>query len=335
MRRILAVLFLILPCVPLASAYHRSVKRGERTGPVFGSLFMTCFHLPLTAMAPMKNILPALLAGLLLVPVTALAQEAPPRTITNVTGDVYTFQNGGHVSVFLVTDQGIIASDPINQEAAEWLKRELASRFDQPVKYVVYSHDHADHIGGGEVFDDEAVIIAHERAKATILGENRPTAVPEVVFSDRMSLELGGKIVELVYVGRGHSDNSLVMVFPEERAVFAVDFISVKRMPYQDLSDSYFPDWIDAVKRVEAIDFDILIPGHGPVGTKADATEHREYLEALYEAVLKAAREGQSLEDAKQSIRLDAYSHFGQYEAWLPMNIEGVYRRVSLHRRGN
>ena len=283
----------------------------------------------------MRTLFLLLLVGLLPLPTSAFAQDAPARTITNITGDLYTFQNGGHVSVFLVTNQGVIATDPINNAAARWLKSELERRFNQAVKYVVYSHDHADHIGGGEVFDDEAVIIAHEKAKDAIIGEKRPTAIPEVVFSDRMSVELGGKHVELIYVGRGHSDNTLVMFFPEERAVFAVDFISVNRMPYRDLSDSYFPDWIEAIRGVEAIDFDILIPGHGPLGTKADATEHRQYLEALYEAVLQAARDGQTLEEMQQSIRLEAYNHFGQYDAWLPLNIEGVHRQVSLHRRGN
>lgn len=272
---------------------------------------------------------------LLIMPTQIWAQDAPARTITNISGDLYKFQNGGHISVFLVTEDGIIASDPINKDAATWLKAELTARFDKDVKYVVYSHDHADHIGGGEVFDDTAVIVAHEKARDAIIGERRPTAVPEVVFSDQMKIALGGKIVELIYVGRGHSDNTLVMHFPEERVVFAVDFIAVKRLPYRDLADSYFPDWIDAVKRVEAIDFDTLVPGHGPNGTLEDVIEHRQYLEALHAAVLNAAREGQSLEEMKQSIKLEAFSHLGQYEAWLPMNIEGVYRHVSLHRRGN
>ena len=283
----------------------------------------------------MKSCLYLILTAFLLTVETTRAQEAPARTITNVAGDLYRFQNEGHITVFLVTDAGIIMSDPINAEASTWLKAELMNRFNQPVKYVVYSHDHADHIGGGEVFDDEAVIIAHEKAKAAIIGEKRPTAVPEVVFSDRMNIELGGQEVELIYVGRGHSDNTLVMHFPAERAVFAVDFISISRMPYRDLSDAYLPDWIDAIKRVEAIDFDILIPGHGPIGTKADAAEHRRYLAALHEAVLQAAREGKSLEEMKESIKLEEFSHFGQYEEWLPLNIEGMYRQVSLHRRGN
>ena len=281
----------------------------------------------------MKRFLFTLLAPVLAFGVAA--QQAPHRAITQVSGDLYRFQNGGHYAALLVTPEGVIASDPINRDAAIWLKDEVSSRFGQPVKYVVYSHDHADHIGGGEIFDQDAVIIAHENAKAAIIGENRPTAAPEVVFADRLTLELGGKEVELIYVGRGHSDNTLVMHFPEERAVFAVDFISIDRLPYMNLTDSYFPDWIDAIKRVEQIDFDILIPGHGPIGTKADATEHRQYLEALYGAVLQATRDGQTLEEMQQSIRLDDFSHFERYEDWLALNNEGVHRQVYWHRRGN
>ena len=264
----------------------------------------------------------------------ALAEDAK-RSITQIAGELYRFQNNFHYSVFLVTPEGVIATDPINAEAATWLKAEIAKRFDKPVKYLIYSHDHVDHSSGGEVFADTAIVVGHERTKAAMLGERRPTAVPQLTFSDRMTVELGGKRVELHYVGRGHSDNSIVMHFPDERAVFAVDFISVKRLPYKTLSDSYFPDWIEAIKRVEALDFDILVPGHGPIGVKADARDHRGYLEALYDAVLAASRDGQSLEQMIAGITLDDYKDWGQYEAWRPLNIEGLYQRISLQRRGN
>jgi glyoxylase-like metal-dependent hydrolase (beta-lactamase superfamily II) len=186
------------------------------------------------------------------------------------------------------------------------------------------------------VFEEAgATVVAHENAKRAIIGEDRPTAVPDITFGDRMTIELGGQTVELIYPGRSHSDNLIVMRFPEQRAVFTVDFISVKRLPYQDLADSYFPDWIEAIKQVEAMDFDILVPGHGPLGTKADATDHREYLQDLHDAVLEAARAGQSLEQMKANITLDKYRDWSQYEEWRPMNIEGMYNQISVHRRGN
>ena len=283
----------------------------------------------------MKRLILAVLACTLFLAATPLLAQDTKRAITKIAGDLYRFQNKFHYSVFLVTPDGIIATDPINADAAKWLKDELKSRFGVPVKYLIYSHDHRDHVAGGEVFKPEATVIAHENARAAIIGEQRPTAVPDVTFSDRMTVTLGGKSVELIYLGRSHSDNMIVMHFPAERALFTVDFISVNRLPYKNLSDAYFPDWIDAVEKVEAMDFDILMPGHGPLGTKADVTGHREYLQALYDAVLDAARKGESLDDMKKSITLDAFSGMGMYDKWRELNIEGVYAQVMLHRRGN
>ena len=191
-----------------------------------------------------------------------VAQDAPKRAITQIAGDLYRFQNNFHYSVFLVTPAGVIATDPINAEAAAWLEAEIQTRFGQEIKYLILSHDHADHSAGGEVFADTAVVVAHEKAKQTIIGEQRPTAVPDITFSDRMTIELGGKAVELSYLGRSHSDNMIVMNFPAERALFTVDFISVKRLPYMTLTDAYFPDWIEAIRKGRG--HGLRHPGAGP-----------------------------------------------------------------------
>lgn len=261
-------------------------------------------------------------------------QSQPARKITKIAGDLYRFQNNSHASVFLVTPQGVIATDPINADAAKWLEAELKKRFNQPVKYLIYSHDHRDHIAGGQVFDT-AVVVAHENAKRAIIGEKRPTAIPHITFTDRMTIELGGKLVELQYVGPSHSDNTIVMNFPEERVLFAVDIVVPKRLPFRDLPDAYFPEWIEALELVEAMDFDILAPGHGQLGNKDDVREHRAYLADLYTAVLEQARAGKSLDEMKKSIKLEKYKHLGLYEEWLPLNIEGMYKNIQLHRRGN
>lgn len=283
----------------------------------------------------MKRLILGTIFCALFVSATPLSAQEAKRAITKIAGDLYRFQNNFHFSVFLVTRDGIIVTDPIDADAARWLNDELQARFDVPVKYLIYSHDHRDHSAGGEVFAQEATVIAHEKARAAIIGEQRPTAVPDITFTERMSISLGGKSVELIYVGLSHSDNMIVMHFPAERALFAVDFISVKRLPYMNLSDAYFPEWIDAVKKVEAMEFDILVPGHGPLGTKADVTEHREYLQALYDSVLEAARRGESLDEMKSSIKLERFAHLSMYDKWRELNIEGMYRQVSLHRRGN
>ena len=266
----------------------------------------------------------------------AQAQNAPKREIVQISGDLYRFQNNFHYSVFLVTPEGVIATDPINAEAARWLKSEIASRFGKQIRYLVYSHDHADHISGGEVFaTDGAIVIAQENAKRTILGERRPTAVPHITFKKRMTLELGGKTVELRYLGKNHSDNMIVMHFPDERTLFAVDFIPVKTVAFRDFPDAYLPEWIESLARVERMDFDILAPGHGPLGTKADVTAFREYMTDLTDQVLAQARMGRSLDETKAAVDLSKYRDWGQFETWSPLNIDGVYQRIQLNRRGN
>lgn len=266
---------------------------------------------------------------------TQAQPQAPVREITKLAGEVYRFRNNNHYSVFAVTPAGVIATDPINAEAARWLKDEIRKRFAQPVRYLVYSHDHADHIAGGEVFADTAVVAAHANAKRTIVAEKRPTAVPQVTFASEMSIELGGTVVELAYVGRNHSDNSIVMRFPKERLLFAVDFIPVESLAFRDFPDAYIQDWIDSLQRVEAMDFDVLVPGHGPLGRKEHVRMFREYMEELRDEVLRHAREGKSVDEVKQLVKMPKYAKWTNYEQWLTLNVEGMYRHVQMHRRPN
>ena len=270
----------------------------------------------------------------------AVAQDEE-SSIENISGNVYRFRHKFHYSVFAVTPEGIIATDPINAGAAEWLKAALKERFNLPVKYLIYSHEHPDHISGGEVFADTAIVVAHERAKAKIVGEQRRTATPQVSFTDSMTIELGGTVVELSYVGRNHSDNSIVMRFPQERILFAVDFIPVETVAYRDFHDAYIEEWIDSLKRVEGMDFDILAPGHGRLGTRDHVRQFREYMQDLYRAVLKQVRAGMSLEEMQQTIRLPKYEKWFAYQSdnpglnWFPMNIAGMHRYIQNHRRSN
>ena len=268
--------------------------------------------------------------------VDQLAQAAAPvREITKLAGEVYRFRNNNHYTVFAVTPAGIIATDPIDAGAAEWLKAEFKSRFNQTARYLVYSHDHRDHIAGGQVFADTAIVVAHENAKAPIVDEKRPTAVPQVTFNEQMKIELGGTVVELTFVGKNHSDNSLVMRFPRERLLFAVDFIPVETLAFRDFPDAYLPEWIESLRRVEAMDFDVLVPGHGKLGNKDNVRQFREYLQDLRAAVTQMVRDGKSVEEAKKGITLPKYQNWTNYKESLELNIEGVYRLVSWTRRPN
>lgn len=253
------------------------------------------------------------------------AQDSAVREITNVKGNLYRFRNNGHFSALLVTSEGVIATDPVNAAAATWLKAEVKKRFNKEVKYLIYSHEHEDHVSGGEVFSDSATIVAHANAAKALAGKSF-TAEPEVTFETSSTIRLGDGVVNLHYFGPSHTDNVIAIEFPQERAVFVVDAISVDRLPYRNLYAHDMPGAIDFISGVETLDFDIFMPGHGSLGDKSDVVEHREYHEELRDAVQAVIDAGGSLADAKRQVKLEKYRGFDRYDDWLGENIDGMWR---------
>jgi glyoxylase-like metal-dependent hydrolase (beta-lactamase superfamily II) len=284
----------------------------------------------------------ALPASMLLAPpLRTLAQDATPVALSadlqQFADDTYAFVNSGYISLFIVTDEGVIATDPGSQsgpERAEAYRAAIASVTDQPIRYLIYSHDHADHATGGEVFADTATFISHRNAveKLAALADPR-TPVPEIAFTDQLTIDLGGKTIELYYTGRNHSDNSILLLYPERRLLFAVDFIPVNSLPFQNLPDAYPDEWVESLRWIEEnLDFDVLVPGHPPLpGTKANVTGVREYLEDLMAAVRAAQDQGLAdnspeMIEAVHTELEPAYGTWGMFAEWLPLNIEGLLR---------
>ena len=169
----------------------------------------------------------------------APAQPAapPPYATTKVEGtdNVYIFRYGGHQSMFVVTPAGVIATDPIGERrpAAKAYIEEIQKITKAPIKYVIYSHSHFDHIAGGQPFKDlGAIFVAHRNAK-TRIAELKPAdvVVPDQVVDTDKTITLGGTTLELHYVGKNHSDSTLVMRLPKEKIIFTVDWIPLQARP--------------------------------------------------------------------------------------------------------
>ena len=258
----------------------------------------------------------------------------PDNEITKLADDVYLFRHQFHQAIFITTPEGVIVTDPISADAAAWLKTEIKRLTDHPVRYVVYSHHHSDHITGGGVFADQATFVSHSAARPHIADAADPsTPVPTLTFTDRMFIDLGGKHIELIYTGKNHSDNSLVVLLPQNKLLFAVDFIPVETVAYRTMRSDYPDDWIESLKRVEQLEFDTLVPGHGTIGRKEHVRLFRGYLEDLREAILDQIKKGASLEEAKKAVQLPKYEKWARYADWLPENVEGMYRYYSQTQR--
>ena len=263
-------------------------------------------------------------------------QFRPDDEITKLAGDVYLYRHQFHQAIFITTPKGVIVTDPISSDAATWLKAKIKTLTDQPVRYVIYSHHHDDHITGGSVFADQASFVSHAAAREKILqAEDSKTPVPGLTFTDRMSIDLGGKHVELIYTGKNHSDNSLVVLLPQNKLLFAVDFIPVETVAYRTMASDYPDDWIESLKRVEQLDFETLVPGHGRIGKKEHVRQFRGYLEDLRAAGEEQVRQGASVEEVKKTVQLPKYEQWQRYADWFPENVEGMYRYLSQQRKDN
>ncbi|HZJ32865.1 MAG TPA: MBL fold metallo-hydrolase [Vicinamibacterales bacterium] len=165
---------------------------------------------------------------------------------------------------------------------------------------------------------------------------------PDIVYSQRMRLELGGHVVELIHPGLNHSDDATVMYFPAERAVFATEFLAdalvttnIKSLPSAcgPFDGSPLSEWLKSYRTVESLDFDILAAGHGTgLFKKADVAMTREFFEDLIAAVSAGMKQGKSLEDMEKTILLEKYKDWAQYDRLRVYNIRSAYQNLKTYR---
>jgi glyoxylase-like metal-dependent hydrolase (beta-lactamase superfamily II) len=267
----------------------------------------------------------------------APAPAPAPFATTKVEGtdNVYIFRYQGHQSMFVVTPDGVIATDPIGERrpAAAAYIAEIRKITQAPIKYVVYSHGHFDHIAGGKPFKDlGATFVAHWRTKTLIEERKNPDVVPPdfVVDDTGGKIDLGGTTVELLYMGKNHGDNSLIMRLPKEKVIFVVDFLPLSGTQFRIMADTYLPEQETTMKKILTMDWDRLIPGHpgaggGPGGQQPRLQADLDYMLDLSAAVKQAVEAGKSYADAIRDIKLPKWENLAGYQQNLAGNIERYY----------
>lgn len=149
---------------------------------------------------------------------------------------------------------------------------------------------------------------------------------PDLTYTDRLNINLGGKRVEVIYKPTGHADdNSIVRFVDGTNVLFASDWITVHRLPFGPIS----PDEIAPVKAVEAMDFEYFVCSHGKLGKKSDVTQSIRYREQLRDAVAAAIAAGQTLQQAQASVLMPDYKDWEFYDAQRPQNVAGTYRALA------
>jgi len=179
---------------------------------------------------------------------------------------------------------------------------------DQPIKYILSTHYHADHSGGNAKFLPTAEIISTLNAHKNIVNKVQSNAPPgmmaaRVTFTTEASVFLGGKEVRAKYYGRGHTNGDAVMYFPALRVVHTGDLMAGNTPLIDYPGGGSLKEWADTLDGVlNSLDFDTVIPGHGPVTNKAALQTYRDNVLKERTRVTELIRQGKSQEDVGKAM---------------------------------
>ena len=237
-------------------------------------------------------------------------------------------------SAFLVTDEGVLVIDTRQHpKRAEELVATIRKHTDKPIRWVVNTHAHGDHYFGNSVFKREgATIIAH-RDTAGMMKSHFPLemkrrmgyfkqrqydpadvklTMPDVTFDSRLALTLGGRQVEIFYIGAGQNPGDTFIHFPQERVLYAGGPFSKQSWPNPSFTPS-MQGWIEVLRKIAAMDVDQYLGGHGDIGTKKDVLDEAQML-ADFDAGMRAAvAKGMTRDEIVKSVRFEKYKDVRNY----------------------
>ena len=230
-------------------------------------------------------------------------QKQPPQlTINKVKDDLYEIEgDGGNVAVY-ITNEGVILVDDKFDQDHDNIVDKVKSVTNQPIKYVLSTHYHADHSGGNAKFLPTAEIISTANARTNIVNKVQSNAPPNVmparvVFTTETSVFLGGKEVHAKYVGRGHTNGDAVVYFPLLRTLHTGDLMAGTSPLIDYPGGGSLAEWPATLDEAMKFDFDTVIPGHGPVTNRAGLVTYRNNVEKLKNRVTTLIRENKSQEE--------------------------------------
>jgi len=258
-------------------------------------------------------------ASFLLLAWFAYTQTQPPQlTINKVKDGLFEIEgDGGNVAV-LVTTEGVILVDDKYEQDHDAIVANVKSVTSQPIKYIVTTHHHSDHSGGNGKFISTAQIVSTANARVNIVEHKQPNAqanmVPaQLVFTQEMSIFLGGQEVRAKYVGRGHTNGDAVVYFPSLRTLHTGDLMAGTSPLIDYPGGGSLAEWAKTLDGALALDFDTVIPGHGKVTDKAGLLTYRNNVDKLKTRVTGLIREGKS-KDEIAKVMTDEYK-------WAPASL--------------
>ena len=260
------------------------------------------------------------LLALLVIPYISYAQgrfDTVEITVAPVSNNIYMLQGAGGNIGISIGDEGVFMIDDQFAPLSEKITAAIKTISDKPVKFLVNTHFHGDHSGGNANFEAAGtMIVAHDNVRKR-LAENEKTAnagLPVITFSDDATFYMNGNDIFITHVHNAHTDGDALVYFIQSNVLHTGDtfFHGSHKFPYIDINrgGSLLGD-IEAAKKglLMINDSTKIIPGHGPVATKAEYQKYHDMLVGIYKNVSQAIKEGKTEEEVvtMESLTSDYY----------------------------
>jgi cyclase len=288
-------------------------------------------------------------AGLILWVPVLWAQELGPG-FTKIKDGIYVFAPDATTTTcsFIVTQDGVVMIDSCNSPLDSRRMLALVKKItDKPIVFLIDTETHSDHTANHFVFSPPATIISHEGAgaamgkeidpkRAETLGAKSPEMreavqgykmiAPQIEYKDKMTINLGERTFELIYLKNVHSEADTAIWLPKERVLFAASAANVRR--FINLRPSVvIPDVLASYKLMKSLNPEIVVTGHGPATTTKTFDEYEGFYTLLLKRVGDMAAQGKSLAEIKKELKMPEYADWHDQDR-LGVNIDAAYKSI-------
>ena len=253
----------------------------------------------------------------------------------------YVFSSTSFNSGAIATSEGVVVLDALSSEAIARQEREvIASVIKQPVRFLVSSTFHNNYTWGNVAFQD-VIKVGHENYRADLLAqmqrdrvspENQKARLPQVTYRDRLTIHLGSKEIQILYLGRGHTRGDSIMFVPQDRIAYVSELFFSDQFLY--INDGYGLSWLKTLDAIQALPADILVPGHGlipedPKETRQGLHRFRQILVDLRDAVQEEIARGATEDQAAAAIKLPQYEKMQGYTSQREVAVRRMYKEMT------
>jgi len=268
------------------------------------------------------------------------AERNRTGTLRQLIPGYYVFSSTTFNSGVIATSEGVVVLDALSSEAIARQEREtIASVIKQPVRFLVSSTFHNNYTWGNVAYQD-VIKIGHEDYRTDLLTqmqrdrvspEEQKARLPQVTYRDRLTLHLGGKEIQVLHLGKGHTRGDSIIFVPQDRIAYVSELFFSDQFLY--INDGYGVSWLKTLDAVEALAADIIVPAHGPIPTDPKETRQglrrfRQMLVDLRDAVQKEISRGATEDQAAAAIQFPQYEKLQGYKSQREVAVRRTYQKI-------